>query len=39
MKLSEGCYLLRSNMTDWSGELFWRALKAQDLPLKLRKLG
>ena len=25
MKLSEGCYLLRSNVTDWSGEELWRA--------------
>jgi transposase len=25
MKLSEGCYLLRSNVTDWSGEEIWRA--------------
>jgi transposase len=25
MKLSEGCYLLRSNVTDWSGEQLWRA--------------
>jgi transposase len=25
MKLSEGCYLLRSNLTDWSGEELWRA--------------
>lgn len=24
-KLSEGCYLLRSNVTDWSGEELWRA--------------
>jgi len=23
--LSEGCYLLRSNVTDWSGEELWRA--------------
>jgi transposase len=23
--LSEGCYLLRSNVTDWSGEDLWRA--------------
>ena len=25
MKLSEGCYLLRSNVTDWSAEELWRA--------------
>ena len=25
MKLSQGCYLLRSNVTDWSGEELWRA--------------
>ena len=25
MKLSEGCYLLRSNVTGWSGEELWRA--------------
>ena len=25
MKLSEGCYLMRSNVTDWSGEELWRA--------------
>jgi transposase len=25
MTLSEGCYLLRSNVTDWSGEELWRA--------------
>jgi transposase len=25
MKLSEGCYLLRSNVTDWSPEELWRA--------------
>lgn len=25
MKLSEGCYLLPSNVTDWSGEELWRA--------------
>jgi transposase len=25
MKLSEGCYLRRSNVTDWSGEELWRA--------------
>jgi transposase len=24
-RLSEGCYLLRSNVTDWSGEELWRA--------------
>ena len=24
-ELSEGCYLLRSNVTDWSGEDLWRA--------------
>lgn len=24
-ELSEGCYLLRSNVTDWSGEELWRA--------------
>jgi len=23
-ELSEGCYLLRSNITDWSGEELWR---------------
>ena len=23
--LSEGCYLLRTNITDWSGEALWRA--------------
>jgi len=23
--LSEGCYVLRSNITDWSGEALWRA--------------
>jgi len=23
--LSEGCYLLRSNVTDWSGEELWKA--------------
>jgi transposase len=23
--LSEGCYLLRSNVTDWTGEELWRA--------------
>jgi len=25
MKLSEGCYMLRSNVTDWSGEDLWHA--------------
>jgi transposase len=25
MQLCEGCYLLRSNVTDWSGEELWRA--------------
>jgi hypothetical protein len=25
MKLSAGCYLLRGNVTDWSGEELWRA--------------
>ena len=25
MKLSEGCYMLRSNVTDWSGEELWHA--------------
>lgn len=24
-RLSEGCYLLRSNVTDWTGEELWRA--------------
>ena len=24
-RISEGCYLLRSNVTDWSGEELWRA--------------
>jgi len=24
-RISEGCYLLRSNVTDWSGEDLWRA--------------
>ena len=24
-RLSEGCYMLRSNVTDWSGEDLWRA--------------
>ncbi len=24
-RLSEGCYVLRSNVTDWSGEELWRA--------------
>ena len=24
-RLSEGCYMLRSNVTDWSGEELWRA--------------
>ena len=24
-RVSEGCYLLRSNVTDWSGEELWRA--------------
>jgi hypothetical protein len=24
-RISEGCYLLRSNVTDWSGENLWRA--------------
>lgn len=24
-RLSEGCYLLRSNVTDWNGEELWRA--------------
>jgi transposase len=24
-QISEGCYLLRSNVTDWSGEELWRA--------------
>ena len=24
-ELSEGCYLLRSNVTDWTGEELWRA--------------
>ena len=24
-RLSEGCYLLRSNVTDWSGEELWKA--------------
>lgn len=24
-RLSEGCYLLRSNVTDWTGEQLWRA--------------
>ena len=24
-RLSEGCYLLRSNVTDWSGQELWRA--------------
>ncbi len=24
-RLSEGCYLLRSNVTDWSSEEFWKA--------------
>jgi len=24
-RISEGCYLLRSNVTDWSGEELWQA--------------
>ena len=24
-RISEGCYLLRSNVTDWNGEELWRA--------------
>jgi len=24
-QLSEGCYLLRSNVTDWTGEVLWKA--------------
>jgi transposase len=24
-ELSEGCYLLRSNVTDWTGEVLWKA--------------
>jgi hypothetical protein len=40
MKLSKGCYLLRSNATDWSGEELWRAyiqLTEAEEAFRLRK--
>ena len=39
-RLSEGCYLLRSNVTDWSGEEPWRAsmpLTEAEAAFRLRK--
>ncbi len=39
-RLSEGCYLLRSNVTDWSGEELWRAytqLTEAEAAFRLRK--
>jgi transposase len=39
-QLSEGCYLLRSNVADWSGEQLWRAyiqLTEAELAFRIQK--
>ncbi len=39
-RLSEGCYLLRSNVIDWSGDALWRAyiqLREAEAAFRLHK--